>query len=596
MKRFIALNLLYGCLVALFSGIVLPHASQAADLLALQDVPPTISLVPVMADPNPNYNHVMGEKKVGKLISLEALSSTFTINYLPSGAGSSGDICTDWPSDVQSAFSAAVNIWASKLTSSVPIVIDACWATNLPSGVLGHSGAVNYFKDFTNAPKPGTYYQASLANSLAGRRLGTNSADIYMAFSRVYNWYFGTDGYPPASQHDFISVVAHEIGHGLGFTGSLTVSSGQGSWENGGYPIAYDQFTIDSSYQQLINTVVYPNPSTILGSALTGGGIYFNGTNATAANGGTKVKLYAPSTWSSGSSYSHLDYNTYSTTANALMVYAISSGRAIHDQGTVTMGLLKDLGWQVSTVSFMPGAPTIGIATSGNAQATVSFTPPASNGGSSITGYTITSSPGNITKTGTASPITVTGLTNGTAYTFTVKATNAIGTGPASAASNSVTPIAVTTVPGAPTIGIVSAGNTQAIVRFTAPSSNGGSAITGYMVTTNPGNMTKTGTASPMTITGLTNGTTYTFTVKATNAIGTGPASSASNIVSIDYVDGDCNGNGAIEISDALFALRITVNLDPATPTALSKGDINKDGKIDISDALYILRKVVGLI
>jgi uncharacterized protein (TIGR02145 family) len=91
--------------------------------------------------------------------------------------------------------------------------------------------------------------------------------------------------------------------------------------------------------------------------------------------------------------------------------------------------------------STVPGAPTIGTATAGNAQATVTFTAPVNNGGSTITGYTVTSSPGNIIGTGSASPITVTGLTNGTAYTFTVTATNAIGTSVASSASNSVTPL-----------------------------------------------------------------------------------------------------------------------------------------------------------
>jgi subtilisin family serine protease len=88
----------------------------------------------------------------------------------------------------------------------------------------------------------------------------------------------------------------------------------------------------------------------------------------------------------------------------------------------------------------VPGAPAIGTATAGNAQATVSFTAPASNGGSPITSYRMTSNPGGIAVTGSASPLTVTGLANGTSSTFTVQAINAIGTGPASAASNAVTP------------------------------------------------------------------------------------------------------------------------------------------------------------
>ena len=94
----------------------------------------------------------------------------------------------------------------------------------------------------------------------------------------------------------------------------------------------------------------------------------------------------------------------------------------------------------------VPDAPTIGTATLGNARVEVSFTPPSSDGGSAITLYTVTSSPGTKTATGKASPITVVGLTNGTAYTFTVKATNVVGIGPASAASNPVIPAAAPAV------------------------------------------------------------------------------------------------------------------------------------------------------
>ena len=178
----------------------------------------------------------------------------------------------------------------------------------------------------------------------------------------------------------------------------------------------------------------------------------------------------------------------------------------------------------------LPGAPTAVTATAGDTTASVTFSAPSSNGGAAITSYTVTASNG-IKAMGSTSPIAVSGLTDGTAYTFTVVATNSVGNSVASTASNSVTPVHSATVPGAPTAVTALAGNASAAVRFTAPTSNGGAPITSYTVTSTPGGIAATGTSSPITITGLTNGTSYTFTVKASNSVGSSVASAASTAV-----------------------------------------------------------------
>jgi alpha-tubulin suppressor-like RCC1 family protein len=93
---------------------------------------------------------------------------------------------------------------------------------------------------------------------------------------------------------------------------------------------------------------------------------------------------------------------------------------------------------RATSLAAVPGAPTVGALTPGNGSMTVTFAAPADNGGSSITSYTVTASPGGANVSGAGSPLTVTGLPNGVAHTFTVTATNAIGTGPPSAASASL--------------------------------------------------------------------------------------------------------------------------------------------------------------
>ena len=113
-----------------------------------------------------------------------------------------------------------------------------------------------------------------------------------------------------------------------------------------------------------------------------------------------------------------------------LLTATVSFGGAGQGGGVATMDML------------MPSPPTNVTAAVGNGEATVSFNPPKSDGGSPITGYNVISHPGNISVSGKQSPITVKGLTNGKTYSFTVTASNSVGTGLASETCNSVTPTA----------------------------------------------------------------------------------------------------------------------------------------------------------
>jgi titin len=177
----------------------------------------------------------------------------------------------------------------------------------------------------------------------------------------------------------------------------------------------------------------------------------------------------------------------------------------------------------------------------GPASATVSWTAPASDGGSPITGFAIDVMSGvTVVNTVTGVPAGATsqlisGLTNGTTYSFVVHAVNATGRGAGSTASNLVTPATAPATPAAPT---ATAGNASALLSFTAPA-DGGSPITGFSVrvvdaTTNAqvGALRPAAAgATSLTVTGLINGIAVRFQIQATNAAGTSPLSAQSNAV-----------------------------------------------------------------
>lgn len=200
----------------------------------------------------------------------------------------------------------------------------------------------------------------------------------------------------------------------------------------------------------------------------------------------------------------------------------------------------------------VPRASAAPVATAGVTQATVTCPVPTQTGGLTITGYRvtpyITGTPLTPTTVGLVSSAVITGLTAGTTYTFTVAAINAAGVGAESPASNAVTPTAAPTIPDAPTVGVATGANTAATANWTAPANNGGAAITGYTVTTYKTSDNSvlftdtTGAVLTFTRTGLTNGTAVYFKIAATNSVGTGAQSAASNNATPNTSPSDVSG------------------------------------------------------
>ena len=199
----------------------------------------------------------------------------------------------------------------------------------------------------------------------------------------------------------------------------------------------------------------------------------------------------------------------------------------------------------ITTASTTPFAPIIGTATAtGQTTANVTFTPPTSNGGAAITSYIIVSNPtggiGSVNQS-IGGTIAVTALITNTNYTFTVSAQNVNGFGPASTSSNSILTFAG--VPNVPTgVTATATGQTPANVVFVAPANNGGSTITSYTATSSPadgtGTLTQSGSGT-ISVTGLYANTNYTFTVTATNPIGTSnPSNPSASILTNPGVPG----------------------------------------------------------
>ncbi len=295
-------------------------------------------------------------------------TSTINVTYIDD------DGADPWPQAAKDAFSYAAAIWENHIDSPVDIEIDARWSNlggcDISQGVTLGSAGPTFIASWAGSPIANTTYPIGLVNALFGSDQAPGSADVSASFNKDCDnvgsdlWYLGTDGSVPSGQIDFVSVVLHELGHGLGFAGTASYDDGVNNTGSGGSngnecngvagagcfsatPNVYDRFAVDaaSAGTSLLDTGSYPDNSTTLGTALVSSVAHFSSSSVEANNGSTAAPLFGPNPWEGGSSYSHWDETSYNGSPHALMTPYLSSQEANHSPGALTCALFQDIGW-----------------------------------------------------------------------------------------------------------------------------------------------------------------------------------------------------------------------------------------------------------
>lgn len=256
------------------------------------------------------------------------------------------------PFDMNHPIEKAMEIWSYLVVTSRQVNIHIRYEPIDPAN-LAVTEVTTYRNDFGNGQNQ-TQYPFALAKQLSGS-VNHSGPDMVITIQALslspYEWYTGTDGIPHENKFDLMSAIFHEIGHGLGIVGSMRVNSGTGEFgsvgfpqtTSGNYPTIFDKFGFANSRKLILET----NPST-LAALLQNGNVFFDGSKATTASKGMKPKLFAPSEWMNGSSFSHLDEDTYpSGNTNSLMSPKFDPAEVIHSPGEIGLAMLQDLGWTV---------------------------------------------------------------------------------------------------------------------------------------------------------------------------------------------------------------------------------------------------------
>lgn len=262
------------------------------------------------------------------------------------------DTVYSWTEDAKTAYNYAVSIWESILISEGPIEINAFYRPlGFDAGGTGYYALSNNFN--WEGAIENTYYPYALANSFDGVDVSPNIREILNQFNSNVNWYFGLDGNCPINKYDFVNVAIHEIGHGLGFNSSFLKYASYATYglciDGECYPNIFDHYIWKESEDMYLSDITLPLDSAgeqqLMQFVYSGDKPVWHGIFTPTAH------LYNPSSWA----LSHLSdafYNPHFIddtlyTINSVLTAHIYPGQSNHNPEPLTIGILKDMGWEV---------------------------------------------------------------------------------------------------------------------------------------------------------------------------------------------------------------------------------------------------------
>ncbi len=255
-------------------------------------------------------------------------------------------------SQTRKVVTTAAGIWSEALETTVPITVDVTMVSMSP-GMLGAAGPTSAYFGKPSFPAPDVLYPVALANQFAGRDLDPGAPDIEMVLSSTTTWDRSIDGTVASGAQSMLSVVVHELGHGLGHTSWVRESAG-------GWVVNYvmDGTTIALAYDRLVatstGTAITSLPASSLANALTSP-LQWWGTQGRAANGGVRPKLYSPSPFELGSSVGHLDEATFTS---EVMTPFLGRSEVHTAVPPITRAMLADIGWRLRASTSTPTTTT----------------------------------------------------------------------------------------------------------------------------------------------------------------------------------------------------------------------------------------------